>query len=318
MSIVHFLNVKEGDCSWIEHDSGRNTVIDISNGTSQNVIEKYLSEAVVGNYHQKDNPTNPISYFCEHNMEEIFRFVLTHPDMDHMDGIKALFDTFKCFNFWDTPNEKQMDDSQWGNGKYSKDDWDFYQKIRNGQVSGIIVLNLLEGSKGKYYNKGDKGNGDGLYILSPTPELVDEANIKDEYNNISYVILYINQGRKILFPGDTEKEAWDSILEHHEEDVTDIDVLIAPHHGRKSGGNDEYLGVLRPKLTLFGNAKSKDLDYQSWNNRKLCKITNNQSGNVVLDISDGKIYVYVENKIFAENYRRESYPSEYGYHIYTL
>ena len=31
MSRVHFLNVDEGDCSWIEHDSGSNTIVDISN-----------------------------------------------------------------------------------------------------------------------------------------------------------------------------------------------------------------------------------------------------------------------------------------------
>lgn len=30
MGIVHFLNVNEGDCIWIEHPSGHNTIIDIS------------------------------------------------------------------------------------------------------------------------------------------------------------------------------------------------------------------------------------------------------------------------------------------------
>ena len=31
MSTIHFLNVLEGDCNIIQHDSGRVTVIDVSN-----------------------------------------------------------------------------------------------------------------------------------------------------------------------------------------------------------------------------------------------------------------------------------------------
>ena len=31
MAIIHFLNVLEGDCNIIQHDSGRLTVIDVSN-----------------------------------------------------------------------------------------------------------------------------------------------------------------------------------------------------------------------------------------------------------------------------------------------
>lgn len=31
MSVVHFLNVLEGDCNIIQHDSGRISVIDVSN-----------------------------------------------------------------------------------------------------------------------------------------------------------------------------------------------------------------------------------------------------------------------------------------------
>lgn len=35
MERVHFLNVKQGDCIWIEHNSGRDTVIDICNGNAE-------------------------------------------------------------------------------------------------------------------------------------------------------------------------------------------------------------------------------------------------------------------------------------------
>ena len=54
MSTIHFLNVKEGDCNIIQHDSGRVSVIDVSNGNDDNDV---LFESV-GNYKQKENPVN--------------------------------------------------------------------------------------------------------------------------------------------------------------------------------------------------------------------------------------------------------------------
>lgn len=89
---LHFLNVKNGDCSIIEHSTGNTTVIDISNGKeddSRLLLEALgLESASQGNYHQKNNPENPISYLKNLNKKSIMRFILTHPDMDHMDGLK--------------------------------------------------------------------------------------------------------------------------------------------------------------------------------------------------------------------------------------
>jgi beta-lactamase superfamily II metal-dependent hydrolase len=61
----------------------------------------------------------------------VFRFILTHPDMDHMDGIAAFFNTFSPTNFWDTDNteEKNFDDG--GNGGFQEEDWWFYKSLRD-------------------------------------------------------------------------------------------------------------------------------------------------------------------------------------------
>lgn len=298
MGVIHFLNVKEGDCSWIEHDSGHNTVIDVCN--AQEIVN--IFESASGNHNQKNHPVNPIEYLQKFEVKDIFRFILTHPDMDHMDGIESLFNSFNVSNFWDTENTKEMDEqSNWG--RYKKEDWDFYQSIRNNKDDKLPVLNLYAGAKGKYYNEdGDgKAGGDGLFILAPTKELVSEANESETFNDCSYVILYKVNNKKIIFAGDSEEKTWNYILENHKDEVEDIDILIAPHHGRKSGGNDEYLDVLNPKLTLFGNADSEDLDYASWNNRGLEHITNNQANCVVMNTNGANgIEVYVTNESYAK------------------
>ena len=194
MSTIHFLNVKNGDCSIIQHNSGHVSVIDVCNASRHSEIVEDFSlhdSTTSGNYHQKGHPTNPIAYLKQVvKTDSIFRYIQTHPDMDHMDGIKDLFNSFSVINFWDTENTKYIpNDSDFG--PYNREDWEFYQKIRIGQ-KGLTVLNLYAGSIGQYYNQDENGfsGGDGLFILSPTKELVDEANERGNYNNASYCLLF--------------------------------------------------------------------------------------------------------------------------------
>ena len=44
MSVIHFLNVKEGDCIWIKHNSEHNTIIDVSNAKTINKITESKME----------------------------------------------------------------------------------------------------------------------------------------------------------------------------------------------------------------------------------------------------------------------------------
>ena len=214
MPTIHFLNVKEGDCSVIEHSSRRVSVIDVCNAKPSNSAESksemaragLATRAVQGNFNQKDYPVNPVAYLEEHSIGSIFRFILTHPDMDHMDGIKAFFETFKPGNFWDTNNQKKMDTSSWSASPYNQADWEFYECLRstNPQHDPKRLTNL-SGSNGKYWNRDEDGSGggDGLRILAPTQELLDEANKTGDYNDCSYVLLYRTGGKRIIFGGDS-------------------------------------------------------------------------------------------------------------------
>src|SRR6266576_6352600 len=98
MAIIHFLNVNQGDCSIIEHNSGRITVIDVCNASPTNFMAEAITKiaamsqkGVLGNFNQKKYPVNPVSYVNNLGVTSIHRFILTHPDMDHMDGIETFF-----------------------------------------------------------------------------------------------------------------------------------------------------------------------------------------------------------------------------------
>lgn len=307
MAVIHYLNVKQGDCSIIQHNTGHVSVIDVCNASADTPrarlleqMEKAARQRPSGNYQQKHHPVNPILYLKEHGVSSVFRFILTHPDMDHMDGIEAFFREFKPTNFWDTDNTCEKDFEE--GSPYNPDDWEFYKRLRDGRPeSDPKRLVLYSGARGQYYNVGQDGKrgGDGISILAPTRELVSDSNDCDDFNDCSYVLLYRVGGFRVVFGGDSHDATWEHILDAHGGDLKEIDLLIAPHHGRKSDRCYDFLDVLKPKVTFFGNANCEHLAYSAWSYRQLPYLTNNQAGSMVVDLDGGTMDLYVTNQTFA-------------------
>ncbi|KUO64811.1 MAG: hypothetical protein APF83_14145 [Lutibacter sp. BRH_c52] len=335
MSIIHFLNVLEGDCNIIQHDSGRTTVIDISNAYNdydteeeiavknsqlrKDMYERTQVPSDKKDYKQKKDPDNPIHYLNQYGIKDIFRFIVTHPDMDHLDGINDFFDEFNIVNFWDTDNDKEISDKV-NSGGYNLDDWMFYKSLRDEKHKPCKRLNYFSGNSNQYYNE------DYMEILSPTSEILNNCNQKENWNDSSYVILYTPPKKggghwKILLAGDSEDLTWEHIIENHSDKVKNVDILFAPHHGRDSDRNYTFLDTVNPKATLFGNANSKHLAYSKYNSN--VKITNNQAGYIILEISSESIKIYVKNLEFARDFRHkrnwEGKPNyNKGIHAYFL
>ncbi len=310
MANIHFLNVLEGDCNIIQHDSDRITVIDVSNADNgiDTEAEKAKKTSLARqamfsmsvpsgktNYGRKKYPDNPIAYLKGLlNGASIFRFIITHPDMDHLDGVADLFGAYEILNIWDTDNNKEIADFR--GGGYSKEDWEFYLKIRSGKEGNRKTY--LANDSYEYFNE------DQIKILAPTKALVDMANQTGNYNDSSFVILYTppksnNRQWKILFAGDSHDQTWEYILKNHKADVTNVDVLFAPHHGRNSNMNFDFLKTVNPKVTLFGNADSQHLAYDKYPE---VRITNNQAGFVVIEAKLQGLYLYVQNQEFANDF----------------
>jgi len=305
---IHFLNVKQGDCFLLERTSGRLTVIDICCGNVSQVarlieaMEVVKSEKPRGNYAMCKKSTNPIDYIKERGFSSIWRFILTHPDMDHMDGIKNLFNNITVSNFWDCGIRREKPDFEEG-GPYLEEDWDFYEKLINNEVDGVNIISPRAGDKGKYWNEDEEGgNGDFLHIVSPSDELVKMANDNGDINDASYVIVYWSSAGPIIFSGDSNDKTWKYILDNHREMVKDAAVLFAPHHGRKSDRNYSFLDIVNPRISFFGCAKSDYLAYSAWQYRNLLYFTNNQCGNVHIYPTGDDVEVFIENYNYANDY----------------
>ena len=218
-------------------------------------------------------------------------------------------------NFWHTGAEKEKPD--FNGSPYLEEDWDRYINFRDGKEKDSTSLSHLAGSRFKFANKNDddSGGGDGLYILAPDENLVNEANESADFNDCSYVILYRSAGGNIIVAGDAHDKTWEFIIDKYEDDIKECKFLLAPHHGRKSDRDYSFLNTMQPKLTLFGCAPSKHLAYSAWTSRDLTYVTQNQCGNMVLETNDSNLDISIENEKFATEINRNTYTNSIGYYF---
>jgi beta-lactamase superfamily II metal-dependent hydrolase len=302
---IHLLNTKPGDCTIIQHVSGRVTMLDICDGNQlvlpwQRAAHSPVQHGQQDNFRMCTTNTNPVAYAQDLGIAHVFRFILSHPDMDHMDGFNELMNKIGIGNYWDSGARRAK--PTFGVGcPYVEADWDRYVTVRDGNEPGVMALSKMADARFPFANQNEDrtSGGDGLYILAPDQNLLNDPNLEDDVNEGSYVILYRSVGGRILLPGDAHDASWNYISQHFAADVHNCSFLLAPHHGRDSGRSYDFLDLVRPKLTLIGCAPSEHIDYDQWHRRGLRFITSNQCGNVTLEADNNVISVYVENIDFA-------------------
>lgn len=304
---IHFLNVGHGDCTIIEHDTGNISVIDVCNGdeldeeTAAEIAEelglspeqmmKSVENTLLTPYQilkasgYDRELTNPVELYKKtYGTSPIFRYIQSHPDLDHMRGLKALgLEEISIVNFWDTEHTKVADDFLFDD----ESEWNEYQKHRNGE-KGSKILNLYRGSMGHYYNKHPnlQIDGDGLYILAPTEELTDVANNDENWNNHSYVLWLSYKGIIVVLGGDAEKEVWQSIVEKYGKNIS-CHLLKASHHGRDSGYYEEAVKLMSPVYTIVSVGKKPDTDASNkYKANSKYVLSTRWKGNITCTISD--------------------------------
>jgi len=201
---------------------------------------------------------NPLAFLKSmYPNRAIFRYIQSHPDLDHMRGLAALLGSgIEIVNFWDTDHDK-IPEFQSDNDRV---DWGAYQRVRNGEA-GVRVLRLFRGEKGSFWNQGGTPTdfGDGIEVLSPTPELVKAARADGNTNNLSYVLKIAYAGINIILGADAEENAWASMVRHYGAALK-CHVLKASHHGRDSGYHQETVKLMNPEYTVVSVGKKPETD----------------------------------------------------------
>jgi len=263
--VVHYLNVGHGDCTVIKHPSGRITVIDTSNGEAidESLVEGKLrrlrkdrasfemfrtirglsTKAALQKLGASVELTNPVEFIARmYPRQTVFRYIQTHPEMDHMRGLDALRDHHDLCAFWDTNNDR-TDDVR----ASDEADWKAYQRMRSDSRHRLYV----RGNRKAYFGADDEygnGTGDNIEILSPSTELTASCNEIEDWNNMSVVLRVHHNGASFVFGGDAGVTAWEDMLTDSAivAKLKTTLVLKASHHGRETGYDETALKLMSP------------------------------------------------------------------------
>jgi len=246
---VHFLNVGKGNCTIIQFPSGRLSVVDIDNSRIDD---------------EEDVLQDPIQFLdSQYPGLAVFRFILTHPDMDHMSGLAELKSKRAITNFWDTNHDKVLDPDKDEFGLYDPDDWMAYLSMR-GSATNPKHLFLYRDTSNHYWYE------DGVSIVSPSATLETLSHGCDEtdsnkYNHISYVLRIEYEGIVILLGGDATRDAWDDIFAHYKAknqlNMLKAHVFLAPHHGSENNVSPDVFAHIAPEYVVVSVNRGMDYDY---------------------------------------------------------
>ena len=271
MSIIKSFSVGNGDMFYIKHNSDNFSIIDCN-------LEDENEEIIVDEIIQQKTG------------KQIVRFISTHPDQDHIQGLKYLDDKISIVNFYCVENSAMKTDET--------DDFKHYCKLRDSEYA----FNVYKGCSRKWMNESDEQRGSsGINYLWPIISNVDykealkAVSEGNGFNNISTIFTYsLEDGIKVMWMGDIEHDFLEKIKDKIE--WPEVDILFAPHHGRESGKvSSDVLIALNPSLIIIGEAPSKYLDYYSGYNT----ITQNSAKDIVFDCSAGKAHVYISNDSYS-------------------
>jgi competence protein ComEC len=250
---LYILNVGHGSCAVIDHSpSGRLTMIDINNSKALPEDERVLLSLAESATYEAELD-EPLEWLASYKKDRsLFRFILSHPDADHMEGLHRILAErqVELENFWDLPHAKATPEKFRSAGQQL--DWEVYQDFRKDPESDAYPIRLihpLRQATGEYWTD------DELAILSPSPELLGECEAGTyDSNNMSRIMRFQFAGRSVLIPGDAEEKAWKDTAEAVGAQLG-ADVLIASHHGRRSGyPPNEVMSAIAPSAVIVSAA----------------------------------------------------------------
>lgn len=274
MSTIKSFSVGNGDMFYIYHNSDNFTIIDCC----------YEDEE------QRDELFERIRKLASN--KGITRFITTHPDEDHIRGLDVLDDKIGIVNFYVVKNKAIKNDDE-------TDSFKRYCKLRDGEHAFYVYKGCSRKWMNQDSDKNDKDQREssGINYLWPDTDDKDFKDALDEvkegsgFNNISPILTYsVKDNVRMMWMGDMETTFLDKIKDKVK--WSKVDILFAPHHGRKSGHvSSDVLEKLAPKVIVIGKAPSKDLDYYSGYNT----IKQNSAGDITFVAEGSVVRVYVAN-----------------------
>ena len=205
--VVHFIDVGQGDSILLE---SKEEFVLVDGG------ESIAGEKVA-------------DYIEERGCDELKYVIATHPDSDHIGGLKTVLDTIDTENFITSETDKST--RTWLNVLHAVED---------------NKINYIDAQPGSTYSFGEAS----FTVLAP---LSDDYT---DYNNYSVVIKAVCGDISFLLTGDAEKESENEMLRSGEN--LRADVLKCGHHGSSTSTSDRFLSAVSPAFAVISCGKNND------------------------------------------------------------
>jgi competence protein ComEC len=160
--------------------------------------------------------------------------VLTHPQSDHMNGLRFIASHFHPKEFWYN-----------GNRVRNRSFIDLMKIVEEKKIKKILPPDIRGGRK---------ISGVKVDLIHPLSVESEERFLEDstEINNNSLVLRLSYGERSLLFPGDLER-AGEKVVITRAGNLLRSEVLLAPHHGSRTSCSTAFLQMVSPRTCIISS-----------------------------------------------------------------
>lgn len=229
-------DVQHGLAVYLQSPNGRHIVIDL--GT--------------GNYSGRDKTFSPLLHLRRYyGVNQIDALIITHPHLDHIDDIMQVANFSPKVLY----RPRQISEEIILRGARNEDlpKYRKYISMNNSYNTPIEA--------GSYDDLQNPKNWSGMMVSFLSPSWYRGDNL----NNYSLITIVQLGNVKLVLCGDNESDCLDKFLEDKEyrEILADADILLAPHHGRESSYNSNFVKLVNPALTIISDSERCDTSANS-------------------------------------------------------
>ena len=235
---VHFIDVGQGDCIFVEFPDGKNMLVDSGDSGYGDEITTYLNALGV---------------------EDITLLIATHTHADHIGSMQAVFDNYNVgyclrpFVYYNGDNANEFEQSfnlaSSTPGSYKCDTKTYYNFLN-------CILN--EGCGYSYFNKDSDFSqefkvGESTYkyevdFLTPIASVGDIAY--SDPNDYSPIFILTYGEFSMMFTGDAGKVVEEEFLYAYTS-IPQIDVLKVGHHGSATSSTQAFVEKVSPEHAVI-------------------------------------------------------------------
>ncbi len=222
---IYFVDVGQGDCTFIKTPEGQSILIDAGEGNS----DKYdYGKNVV------------LPYLLDRRVNKLDYIIISHFDSDHCGGAITIMQEIKV--------EKVIIGKQFE----ISNNYQEFMKIANEKNIKVYVVENGERIKVEK----------DLYLDIIWPDSQEKIN-ENILNNNSLVFKLVYQKFSMLFTGDIEEITEKAILETNNLELLNSTALKIAHHGSKTSSTIDFLNAVKPKFALIGVGKNNTFGHPS-------------------------------------------------------